>query len=249
MPELLQLDKPELTEAAKALVVGGIPESDLALFYPALHGRGGLLLDRSQNGNSGTISGAVWSRFPRGLKVLDFNGTSHYVSCGNPASLQIVAALTIEAWISPDTVSGNDSIVHKYDAGGGQRAFTLYLSAGIPTFVVSSALAPFTGGVRAGATTLTAGTLYHLVAVFDPSANLDIYLNGALDNGALTGAIPASIANTTRSLLLGAGYNNSATPNVDWFDGRIGLVIVRTRALTATQVSQRYTRSRLLVGA
>lgn len=37
---------------------------------------------------------------------LDFNGSSSYVNCGNPASLKISGNLTIEAWIYNESVTG-----------------------------------------------------------------------------------------------------------------------------------------------
>lgn len=156
-------------------------------------------------------------------KAQNYDGADDYITCGNNASLQITGALTIECLIKTDAVTNNRGLIQKYDAGAGLIGYSSYLAAGIIQWVISSALAPFTGAIRVSATTLQNITDYYIMLVFKPSTNLDIYLNGGLDNGTLTNApgIPASIANPSRNLAIGADYSSSATPNADFFDGII----------------------------
>jgi len=74
----------------------------------------GLALDMSGNNNNGTISGATpvdgFSNFD-----LYFDGTDDYVSIPHDASLTITDKITIEAWIYPLSVTGNRTIIAKYD--------------------------------------------------------------------------------------------------------------------------------------
>jgi hypothetical protein len=48
--------------------------------------------------------------------------------------------------------------------------------------------------IRCSTTVLTVGTWYHVVAVYDgPGGRLDVFVNGALDNGTLMGTVPSAI--------------------------------------------------------
>jgi len=214
-----------------------LPKKDpsLVLYLPLYKLDGASFMSKDAYGHLCTATGALWT--PRGR---DFDGVDDCVGCGNPVSLQITGGISILSWCKPDTIVGNDTIATKFDAAGNQRAYTFYLSAGVVTWTLSSTLTPFTGAIRSSKTTLTAGRWYFLAGTFVPAVSQDVYLNGQLDNGALSGTIPTGIANSPRNLAIGGGYNNSTTPNADWFDGLIGVVLILRRAFTALEILNYY---------
>ena len=205
--------------------------------------------DFSKSGNNGTVYGAATPPAATpGALGYTFDGVDDYVDVGNKASVQITGTFTIETWIKGNSFTSNRSIVQKYDAGGSERGFTMYFTDGILQLVVSSTPTPFTGAIRVSATTLTTGNWYHIVTVFSPSANQDIYVNGVLDNGDLTGTIQSSIANPTRNLTIGANYNNSTTPNIDFFNGIIDGVRIYNRALSQGEITALFGKTRKFYG-
>jgi len=78
---------------------------------------GGKVIDTSGYGNDGVVHGAT---LVPGLEqlgnALSFDGVDDYVDCGNDASLNVTNAITIEAWIRPDSLpapSGHYEILLK----------------------------------------------------------------------------------------------------------------------------------------
>lgn len=166
--------------------------------------------------------------YPAVVEALEYDGLDDYVACADSPSLDILGELTLEAWFKNDTLSGSDVIVGKW--GTVERAYDAYLSGTRLIFIVSALLNPFSGAYRTSATVFQTGQCYHLGCIFKPSTTLDIYVDGVKDLGALTGAIPASIANTPRKLGIGAS-EASASVFSGFFDGVIGEVRIWNKTL------------------
>lgn len=91
-----------------------------------------------------------------------------------------------------------------------------------------------------GATTLSAGVIYHAVAVWDP-ANCSIYLNGVQDGtGAVTGAIGTQVG------ALGIGSRNSFGDL--YFNGTLDEPAIWNRALSAAEVAALYAAAPIAPG-
>src|SRR3954470_16681998 len=73
--------------------------------YGFNEGTGGTVSDSSGNGNTGTISGATWTASGKFGSALTFNGTNTLVSIAHSASLNLTAAMTLEAWVKPSGLS------------------------------------------------------------------------------------------------------------------------------------------------
>ena len=170
----------ELSERAKAILVDGIPESNLVLYCPGLQGRGGTLLDRSQQANHGTIIGATWVATNRGLRVLSFDGTSDYVDIGTPASLNLKTAFTFAAWVK-GTWSGTVYMYGIINLGGKEMRIGDTTLAGKDLAQV--AFERVAGGWAEiyGTTHLTAGVWYRISATYD-QITLRLYVNGVQEN-------------------------------------------------------------------
>ena len=86
---------------------------------------------------------------------------------------------------------------------------------------------------RYGATTLQLNTWYHIAGVYDAAAQtLDVYLNGALDNGQLQGTVTGSQQNSTANVNIGRRAGNTGFE----FAGRIDDVRIADHALTQAQI-------------
>lgn len=90
----------------------------LAAHYPL----DGDALDRSGNGNHGTIRGAVPApdRHGNAAGALYFDGKGSRVEAGNSPSLNLSRSLTISAWIKPATRRAYSSWVSKVAGGASQ---------------------------------------------------------------------------------------------------------------------------------
>jgi hypothetical protein len=233
----------ELAERDKARIVDGIPESYLVAFYPALHGRGGTLTDRSQQANHGTISGATWKPSSRGLWVLDFDGDNDDVSLGSPTSLRITGAKTLEAW------------AYVHSVGAGLYAIVAWVGAGWATFrymLVCDAsgggsgrwIAHFSDGVSdwnqsVKNNSVVLNTWQHIVGTYDGVSEGVLYINGV------------AVTSTSYAITTPTSTNNiklGTCDNVSFFDGRIGMVRIYSRVLSDTEILRHYTRERHLFG-
>jgi uncharacterized protein (TIGR03437 family) len=203
----------------------------LAAAYAFDEGSGSTISDSSGNGNTGQIQGAAWSTTAKYGKAMSFNGTSSYIDLGNPASLQSTGSMTWSAWIYATGNPPDDGqiIARSNDSTGWQ--FKTSPDTGVRTFGVAVSGAAGSRTQRYSKTVLALNKWYHVAGVYDASAKtLNIYVNGVLDNGVLSGTVPAaqvlSSVNTTIGKRSGGYY----------FQGVIDNLRIYNRALTATEV-------------
>jgi len=120
------------------------------------------------------------SSFFQNGKAIDFDGTNDYVTVSDSTLTSITGDLTISAWIRPDVVSKEQTIIGKWDetTANNDRSYRLYLDASNKlNFSVStdgSAVVTHTGSN----TTFSAGTWYHVEAIYDNAGTMDVYVNG-----------------------------------------------------------------------
>jgi len=180
---------------------------------------GTTVVDASGQNNTGTGLNTTWTagRYGRGLA---FNGSNSWVTVNSSASLNLVNALTLEAWVSPAVSSGWRTIMMKeLDA-----IYELY---------ASSNKGPG-GGVNVGGhkevfsnTRLPTNTWSH-VAVTWNGATLRLYVNGVqVASRAVAGTLPT----TSNPLRIGGNANWG-----EYFAGAIDEVRVYNRALSAAEV-------------
>lgn len=211
----------------------GLSASDVAKLYGFVgHWKlnqtsGASVTDSSLAATNGAVNGTTnWSTDCAGTKVLDFDGSSNYVSVPNATHLQPTAAITIAAWIEGDTWGAGgsvDAIMRKGEAD--PNNFQLAVADGKVALYLDDS---DTVGIR-GNTVLAAGQWYHVAAVWN-GATVKIFVNGVLDNtpAARTGTIGAD----TRALYIG-GH-----PGADQFDGMIRDVRLYNRAINDADVQK-----------
>ncbi len=197
--------------------------------YSFDEGSGTTVSDRSGHALTGTVVGAAWATGRYG-KALSFNGSTSYVDLGNPAALQLTGSMTIEAWINAAANPPDDGqIVAKSNGAGWQ--FKTSPDTGPQTFGMAVSPNSGTSTQRYSSTVRSLNTWYHVAGVYDAAAGtLSTYVNGALDNGTLSGTIPA------------AQFNQSVNVNIGrrtggfYFNGLIDEVRIYNRALTQPEI-------------
>ena len=188
------------------------------------------MTDVSGNGITGTINGATWTTGGKYGNALSFNGSSSYVDLGNPTLLQITGSMTWSAWVKAAANPADDGqIVAKSDDTSGWQLKTSP-DTGPHTFGVAVAGAPILAQ-RYSTTVRSLNVWYHVAGVYNAAARtLDIYVNGVLNNGTLSGTIPASQINAAVNVNIGrrsGGY---------YFNGIIDEVRIYNRALSQAEI-------------
>ncbi len=225
----------EYNDKRVAYYVGAIPANSPALFCPAIHGRGGSLLDRSKNANTGTIAGATWTRLPSGLWVLSFDGSNDQVTFAEAASLK-PAQLTVIVWIKHSVTT---RYVISKDYVSDNPAFALDVQTNNIRWIIKYAASSY---VAASGVNTGDGVWHCIVGDYD-LANLHIYVDNVLKATTVGGsAIDYNAA--ARSLRLGS-LGGSAN---FWFTGLIGMPQIYPAALADAERTRLFTRQRHLFG-
>ena len=143
----------------------------------------------------------VFSRYS-----MAFGGVDDYIDCGNGTDLQITGALTISCWVkSSDTT---DYALVQKDNTSTNRSYALWGNEwGVSYQRVQFGI--FNGGSFTGVSSVTDindGNWHNVIAVFNPSTSLSIYIDGSLD-AQNTFSIPATIDNDPASFQIGRAGN------------------------------------------
>jgi PKD repeat protein len=196
----------------------------LVVAYGFEEGAGSSVSDASGRGNAGTIRDATWTAQGRFGGALSFNGTSSWVTVNDSASLDLSAAMTLEAWVYPTgAMSGWRDIIIKEQPGGAVYYLSASSNAGTPAAGVTTA----TADILYGPSMLPANTWTHLATTYDGAAQR-LYVNGVqVASRNHSGAVKVS------GSALRIGANNIWH---EYFAGRIDEVRVYSRALSASEI-------------
>jgi glucose/arabinose dehydrogenase len=200
--------------------------------YRFNEGSGTTTADLSTNGIRGTlVNGPAWTSGKYGTG-LSFGGTS-YVDLGDPPALELTGSMTLTAWIKISANPGDDgAIVAKLGAAGWQLKTTP--DTGPRTVAIQISSSGSDTIQRYGATVLAANTWYHVAGVFDTAARtLNVYVNGVLDNGPLSGTVPVAQYDAEYPVNIA---QRSGFPGLFNFLGTIDEVHIFNRALTAAEI-------------
>ena len=83
------------------------PELGYILHLSGLPGSGSKIYDRSPYGNHGSITGATWVRTPGGLWCLSFDGSDDYVSIADARSLDLSTGNSMACWVALPVRAGS----------------------------------------------------------------------------------------------------------------------------------------------
>ena len=111
--------------------------------------------------------------------------------------------MTISAWINSATFPADDAAVVSKRASIGYQLDTT-IDTG--TRAIGFKLTNSSGAdmIRYGATALQPNSWYHIAGVYNAaSQTMDVYLNGILNDGALSGTVTSSQQNSTANVNIG----------------------------------------------
>jgi hypothetical protein len=225
---------------AKSVTISCIVTSNLILHYDpsnvsSYSGTGTTINDLSGGGRHGTMSNVTFTS-----PYFTFNGTSSQISVPDSLALEPQGVdWSIEVWVN-QSVAGNDVVLGKFDNGGDASDVSYSVRTLNSTFYAQYGSGSGSGGGPSGTLFVnstnhvaTLDTWYQIVYVFTNLAanTLQTFVNGS--SIGTVGHNLSSILNTTNPLYIGS-YNNGEFPQ--WFDGKIGIVRMYNKALTATEV-------------
>jgi len=190
--------------------------------YP---GSGTTLTDLSGNGIDGTLSHASIGTDTSG--TMDFDGSTDYVSVTMPS---VGPSLTIASWVNPDVDTGGDNYKAIFDWLGGADFIFGYRNNKIAQYSYQSDL-------LYSDTDLTVGGWNYIVLTRTASV-VTFYLNGVADGGDSTSTRTPS----------GVAHIGSRSGTTYEFDGKIAILRVYDRVLSAKEISQNFNAQRSRFG-
>ena len=148
------------------------------------------IADASANRLSATaVNKPTLSRGVLGSAIL-LNG-KQWVDLGNPTALRLTGSMTLSAWIKPTGFPIDDAAIISSltrDELGYQLDLTIDQGPRTIGFKITGASGRLMA--RYGKTPIALDRWYHVAGVYDSGLQtLDVYLNGALDNGCLMGRV------------------------------------------------------------
>jgi hypothetical protein len=202
-------------------------------YYTFDAGSGTTAADSSGKGNTGTLqAGAGWTTGKVGSGALNLNGTSTgWVDVPTPV-INTSQSYTVAGWIKLNNVSGYQSLVGIDGAVASPFVIQTDGATGMFRFALESADNSAPGFTNIEGVTPVVGTWYHLVGVYDKTANtMTFYVNG-VSQGTVTA--PTTWAATGHTAIGRAQYNGA---QVDFVNGAIDDVRFYSRALSAAEVA------------
>ena len=161
---------------------------------------------------------------------VEFDG-GDYVDRVDTVALSITSSLTLSAWVNSGDTNATRVIIAK-DANTTNQSFYLALEGGKVRTLVSS-----NGSTqihRTSNTVIPTGSWHHVAGVYNAATQtIDVYLDGRLDNGALSGTVPSSIHDGNAATRIGHDQRLNR-----FFIGSIDEVKIYNTALTPEQILQ-----------
>jgi hypothetical protein len=212
--------------------------SNLVLYYDPANsssysGTGTTLTDLSVNGLDGTMSNVSFTS-----PYFTYNGTSSNISVADNALLEPGGGdWSIEFWVNHSVTTGSSRVLIGKTDGGGPGDWGYGLRSGAPgnTFME---IGNGSTSITSPSSTLSINTWYQVVGVWTnvASNSLALYINGSLigsNSHSFT-----SIKNTTSPLFIGSFGDGSAFGQ--WLNGRMGVVRMYNKALSAGEIVQNF---------
>jgi hypothetical protein len=186
-------------------------------------GAGTKAADSSGRAHDGVLSGgAAWSSAGKHGGAISLDGIDDMVTIGDHADLDLTNALTLEAWVKPDTLKAWQTIALK--EAPSDPAYALYATGG------GTAQANAWIGARGvySPSKLQANKWVHVALTYDGS-KARVYLDGVLK--ATGTGVPSALASTGVLRIGGNGLYSG-----EQFDGLIDDLRIYKRALSATEI-------------
>jgi hypothetical protein len=240
----VDVDGQTVTSASDFDVIMDIPRNGLVAFYPF----NGNANDVSGNNLNGTLSKSsiVNSAFPvpgtdrfgNADRSYSFNGTSSYITMGNPLLLKITNQITISAWVKTDNVlsAQTKAIITKvfFDPTAGNNPKGGYKIEHKGHLVSFSLGVGVVFGNDLYYSELIASNTWVLITMVIDGTSYKLYKDGQLATQ-MTGSI--NLTETRGDLTIGS-YRDGFI-----FNGFIDDIAIYNRPLSATEVTQLYNQT------
>jgi len=165
----------------------------------------------------------------RSCYALSFDGTGDYVNCGNDSSLDVTTAVSYEAWVKRDSVTGDDNFISKglsprymvrMTTATSMYARFRFVGAGSISFTTTD--------------TFPADTWMHIVITWDTATgNILVYKDGQLIHTEPAGH-GDTIETNANDLWIGT------SPDGHDVEGDVDEVRIYNRAITPDEVTYNY---------
>ncbi len=158
-----------------SVTVSNVATNPLVAAYGFNEGSGTTVIDASGNGNTGTITGASWTRQGRFGSALNFDGTS-WVTVNDSDALDLSNGMTLEAWARPTVSPGTWTTIILKEAPPSDLAYMIQAD---PLGQPNSSISTDAGGLRriVEPQSLPLKTWAYLAATYDGTM-LSLYVNG-----------------------------------------------------------------------
>ena len=200
-------------------------------------------MDRSGNGNNGTLTGGPTRTIGRIGQGMSFDGVDDYVLGPDAASLNFgTGNFSVSVWFKTSDIDWN-TFVNKGEIGGAQVPdYWLFrkTNTGAIQFITAE------NDVDTLHTTSVTGYddgVWHHVVCYRNGTVIGIYVDG-IDRGSTTGTIRNVSADNTKPLVIGAWTQEGVQPGTYLFSGTIDDVRVYNRALSASEIQRLYNLGR-----
>jgi hypothetical protein len=207
---------------------------------PDMNWATGKAVDKSNQGNDGLLVSMSTSTSPAPGKVgqgLNFNGSTSYVNVSSLTSDTNFSnkTFTVTGWAKK---SGNTYVISKDGTSGGW-AISFSGSGSVFALIKTSG----TQASRDSVSTIANGTWVHFAVIFTTDTvtagnnNIQIYVNGVLNQNSLSAASAGYVTNSSQVLVgkRGAGEN---------FNGVLDDIRIYSRGLSATEIKSLYSIGR-----
>jgi hypothetical protein len=218
----------------------GIVTDGLVLCLDAANGKsyqagGTTWLDLSVNNNNATlINNPIFGNTNGG--IFDFDGIDEYVSMGSPSPQSLNNQYAShEVWVKMD--SPNNGLPQQLIARRNTTDGTFTMAKSTSNTLIFNTRNS-SDIIQQVTLNLSLSTDWiHLVHTYD-GTTICAYVNGVLNNFSTN---LSGVLNTTGSFYIQIARN---TNDLNFFDGKIGIVRIYNRALSAEEVAQNYSASR-----
>jgi prepilin-type N-terminal cleavage/methylation domain-containing protein len=202
----------------------------------------GSALDTSGYGNNGTVTGATLTTDRKGQsnKAYSFNGSTNYITMGNPAVLRITGAITLAGWVKINDTANNHQLFGRGQSlsGNGNFGYAVGYYSVTNRIYWDMYSATARSYIHSNTVTITDTNWHFIVATWDGTTGTNgqkLYIDGALANQG-TSAISA-IGTPSYTFDIGRSSSGAAWT---YFTGSIDDVRVYNGALTTAEIQRLY---------
>ena len=182
-------------------------------------------------GNDGTIKGDPQIVVGKIGEAMEFDKDSDYIDCGDDPSLDITDAITIEAWIKPNSLRQTGGTNRNYVVGKPNAfGFGVGGNGGVDDEI--HFVLPGLWDAFASASDIQVGAWTHVAVTYD-KVNVKFYKNGVL-NSSVAHIDP--IATSDQALTIGHILQWDPAP----IKGSIDEVRIYNRALSENEIAQNF---------